>query len=93
MILRSPPSGEIVSQERGAPRGAGHRHPQDGAKEVIHQRIRPHTLPAQNLACQESKLGSKKVTQIPLEMCPVTFSDTMRLEPSLRSSVSTAANV
>ena len=55
------------------PAGAGHRHPQDGAEEIIHQRIRLHKLPAQNLACEESKISSKEIKQLPLERCPVPF--------------------
>jgi len=32
----------------------GHGHPQDGLEEILHRRIRLHTLPAQNIAPQES---------------------------------------
>lgn len=66
--------GGRANQERGTSRGAGHGHPQNGAEEVIRHQIRLHNLPARNLACEESKLSSKEIRQLPLERCPLPIS-------------------
>src|SRR3990172_3496418 len=52
---------------------SGHRHPQEGAEEVIHQRIRLHHLPAQTPPREESKPRSKEIRHLRLERCPVPF--------------------
>jgi len=63
----SPPGGVEPSR-------AGHRHPQEGAEEVIHQRIRLHHLPGQPFPCEESKSSSKKLRHLRLERWSGTIS-------------------
>jgi len=44
-----------------------------GLRRVQSRRIQLHKLPARNLACEESKISSKEIKQLPLERCPVPF--------------------
>jgi hypothetical protein len=53
MVLRSPPSGEKVSQELGAPHGEGHGHPQHEAEEVLDNRVWFDTVPTTSPAAKE----------------------------------------
>jgi hypothetical protein len=52
---------------------AGDGHLQNGAEEIVRQRIRLQHPPAQTLPYEESKSRSKEIKHLWLERCPVPF--------------------
>ena len=74
MVLRSPPSGEKVSQELGAPHGTGHGRPQHGGEDLLSNRVWFHGAFTMHPCPREFRRRAREINHLACERCPVPFS-------------------